>query len=111
MADHVAILDRGVLRVQCPADEFRRRVGCWVLRYEGTPPDIPAIPGLLGVNGFPGEMRVTVAGELDQADSLLRALDNVQIDRVEVGMEDAVVSYMDDRGKRRTLLQTISRHQ
>lgn len=107
VADQVAILDRGVLRVQCPADEFRRRIGCWVLRFEDSTPELPGIPGLLGVTRFPHEIRVTVAGELDQADGVLRSLPNVQVERQEVAMEDAVVNYMDDRGRRRTLLQSI----
>jgi ABC-2 type transport system ATP-binding protein len=107
VADHVAILDGGVLRVQCPADEFRRRIGAWVLRFEGAPPALPMITGLLGVRSFPGEIRINVAGDLDEADSRLRTLNNVQVERLDIGMEDAVVSYMDERGSRRSLLQTI----
>ncbi|MGZ0173788.1 MAG: hypothetical protein ACKVHE_30105 [Planctomycetales bacterium] len=104
---HVAILDRSVLRVQCPADEFRRRVGTWVLRFEGVPPELPVIPGLLGVSSFPGEVRVNVAGDLDEADSRLRTLNDVQIERLDIGMQDAVASFMDERGSRRSLLQSI----
>jgi ABC-2 type transport system ATP-binding protein len=107
VADHVAILDRGVLRVQWLADEFRRRIGSWVLRFEGSAPEIPEIPGLLGVSRFPGEIRINVVGDLDHADSRLRLLNEVHVERLDIGMDDAVVSYMDDRGRRRTLLQSI----
>ncbi len=108
VADHIAILDGGVLRVLCPAEEFRRRVASWVVRFEGKAPQLPPLTGLLGVTCLGNELRVTVANELTAAEAALRSLPGVEIKSVPVGLDEAVISYMDDQGRRRSLLQTIT---
>src|SRR5512136_2639057 len=47
VADHIAVLDHGSLRACCPLDAFRNSVRQVRLRFTGTPPPLPKIPGLL----------------------------------------------------------------
>ncbi len=78
-----------------------------MLRFEGDAPELPDIPGLLNVTAFGNEMRVTAVSENGVVEEQLRKLNGVDLQPVAVGMEDAVVSYMDERGRRRSLLHTI----
>lgn len=105
VADQIAIIDRGVLRVHCPAGELSERTAAWIVRFEGPSPELPELSGMLNLSSFPGELRVMAIGTMDENDTLLRQMKNVDVERVPVNLQDAVVSYMDERGQRRSLLQ------
>lgn len=107
VSDQIAIIDRGVLRVLCPAHQLAERTTSWVLRFEGPAPILPEISGLLNMSSFPGEIRFIAVGASDENEQRLRALPGVDVERVPVNLQDAVVSYMDDRGQRQSLFQSI----
>jgi ABC-2 type transport system ATP-binding protein len=98
VADYVGILDRSVLRAQCPLEEFRSRVKQFVLRYPGKPPELPAIRGLLHVRRSVNELRVTVANPDAETDRILRSLGAQSIEEAPIGLEDALIGYLGDRG-------------
>ena len=47
VADYVGVLDRSVLRAQCPLEAFRGRVKQFVLHFPSKPPALSPIRGLL----------------------------------------------------------------
>jgi ABC-2 type transport system ATP-binding protein len=48
VADRVGVMIDGVLRVDCPAEHFKRSVRKVVAEFDRTPPPLPECPGLLG---------------------------------------------------------------
>lgn len=107
VADRIAIIDRGVLRVICPALELPERIRAWTLRFEGPVPKLPELKGLLQIASYPGEIRVMTVGSESENEQRLRDLPNVDVNPASVSLQDAVVSYMDERGGRRSLLQSL----
>jgi ABC-2 type transport system ATP-binding protein len=108
VADHLAILDRSVLRVHCPVDEFRDRVGRWVLTFEGRSPVLPAIRGLIHSQIAGHELHVTVANPSEQSEVELRASGAASIVRAPLSLDQAVIDYLSDRHRRTSLLTTVS---
>src|SRR5207237_1027102 len=49
LADHVAILDRSVLRACCPLEVFRENVKHVRLTFAAAPPRVPEMAGVLQV--------------------------------------------------------------
>ncbi|MHC4994264.1 MAG: ABC transporter ATP-binding protein [Planctomycetota bacterium] len=94
VADRIAVLDEGVLRVNCDVEHFRQHLGQWVVRFEGDRPKIPQIPGLVGVSGFSNELKVTIANPDDTAEQALQQIPNAKVERVAMSMEDAVIGYL-----------------
>jgi ABC-2 type transport system ATP-binding protein len=97
VADHIAVLDQSVLRASCPVDVFRSHVRRFLVRYDGSPPPLPAIPGLLSTRRIPGEIRLTVANLNGQLAEIAAVPGVVSVEEVEVGLEDALISYLDNR--------------
>src|SRR6187455_1585711 len=63
VADHLAILDRSVLRACCPVETFRSHVKQFLLRYAANaapPATLPELPGLLHARRSLGELRLTI---------------------------------------------------
>ena len=94
VADHIAIIDRGIVRVHAPVDTFRESVGRFVLRFE-RPPDRPLrLPGLVHSRGFEDEVHVTVAHPDGETEAALAALGAASIERTALSLEDAVIDYL-----------------
>ena len=100
VADEIAVLDRGVLRACCKQDTFRRRVRQFTLRYAGAEPELPAITGLLQSFRTENETSLTVANMSGGEEAALRALPGVGVEEVALSLEDAVVSYVSERGEK-----------
>lgn len=100
VADYVAVLDYGVLRASCPLETFRERVRQIVLRFEGTPPELPAIPGLLQAFRATGEISLTLANYNADTENLLRSLNPQTMEDVPLSLEDAFISYLGERGEK-----------
>jgi ABC-2 type transport system ATP-binding protein len=103
VADHIAILDRSVVRVSAPVETFTRRVRQWVLTFDGTPPTLPSIPGLVEARRDGRTVRLTLANA--ESDGAVTGLGAAAIEEVPLSLEDAVVAYLGDRGERTSLLQ------
>lgn len=105
VADHIAILDGGVLRANCPLDTFRESVRQFVLHFAGEVPILPPLPGLLQSFRTPGEISLTFANFNDDLMAGLESLGAFRIEEVPLSLEDAFISYLSDRGEKSFFLQ------
>jgi ABC-2 type transport system ATP-binding protein len=102
VADHVAILDRSVLRACCSVETFGRHIAQFVLRYDGesTPPvEVPAIRGLLHARRVPGELTLTIANADDAVQRIVRSLGAGAVEESPVSFSEAMVGYLGDHGE------------
>jgi len=104
VADYVAVLDDSVLRACCPLEAFRNSVQQVRLRFPGTPPPLPHIPGLLQAFRAEGELRLTCVHYNGTTERALRALSPAEMERVPISLEDAFISYLGERGEKSFIL-------
>jgi ABC-2 type transport system ATP-binding protein len=108
VADYIAVFDRSVLRACCPLAAFQDRVQQMRLRFAGTPPALPKIPGLLQAIRTEGELRVTcLRSGGGEAERILRALGPVQMETVPLGLEDAFINYLSERGEKTFIMSEL----
>ncbi len=100
VADRIVVLDGGVLRADCTVETFRDRLRHYVLKFKGTPPSTPGIPGLLESFRTDHELALTVANASPETEALLAALGPESLEPVEMTLEDAFVSYVGERGEK-----------
>ncbi len=101
VADRVGILVDGVLRVDCPADEFRSAVRRVVLEFGHPPPPLPPLEGLLGEQQVGNRRELVFVGFGPAQRAALEALGPRRLEVVELNLEDAFIEYT--RGPRRPL--------
>jgi ABC-2 type transport system ATP-binding protein len=114
VADHIAILDRSVLRACCSVETFRSRVRRFVLRYgpgAAPPADLSPLPGLLHAQRAPGQLQLTVASADGGIEEKLRALGAAFIEEAPVSFSDAMTGYLGDRGESGFFLHDADRHE
>jgi ABC-2 type transport system ATP-binding protein len=99
VADRVAILDRGVLRVNAPLDEVKRRVRRWHARFEGEAPEPPALPGLVRARRQRDELVLTVVDGDDKVEAACRGLGARAVEPEPLALEDLFVDYTATRGE------------
>jgi ABC-2 type transport system ATP-binding protein len=101
VADRVGIMVDGVLRVDCPADHFKRAVRKIVVEFDREPPPLPHLPGLLSdwLVGMRRELVFVGFGPPQRA--AIEALSPKNVTTVEMNLEDAFIEYT--RGPRRSL--------
>jgi ABC-2 type transport system ATP-binding protein len=104
VADHIAVLDHSVLRAACPLETFRNSIHQVRLRFSGTPPPLPKLPGLLQAARSEGELRVTCVGYNGATEAALRALAPTQMEPVPLSLEEAFITYLGDRGEKSFIL-------
>jgi ABC-2 type transport system ATP-binding protein len=104
VADYLAVLDDSVLRACCPLESFRNSVQEVQLRFDGTPPKLPPIPGLLQAFRTEHELRVTCVHYNGETEQALRALAPAALETVPLGLEDAFISYLGERGEKTFIL-------
>jgi len=104
VADYIAVLDRSVLRVCCSLETFRNSVRQVRLRFSGTPPPVPKIPGLIQAFRAEGELRLTCVHYNSTTEQALRALGPAQMEPVPLNLEDAFISYLGERGEKSFIL-------
>ncbi len=100
VADRIVVLDGGVLRADCTVETFRDRLRHYVLKFRGTPPPAPTVPGLLESFRTDHELALTIANASAETESLLAALQPESLEPVEMTLEDAFVSYVGERGEK-----------
>jgi ABC-2 type transport system ATP-binding protein len=107
VADHIAILDRSILRAQAPLDYFRDHLAQYLLHFSTTPPAVPALPGLLNSAQDQNDLTLTFANPSPALRSQLEALKPVSIETLPVNLEEALIGYMGDKARSQSLLQSI----
>jgi ABC-2 type transport system ATP-binding protein len=107
VADYLAVLDTSVLRACCPLESFRRSVREVQLRFSGRPPRVPVIPGLLQAYRTENELRITCVHYDDETERSLRALAPLELEAVPLGLEDAFIRYLGERGEKTFLLADL----
>lgn len=105
VADHIAIMDRSVLRVCCPLETFRDRIKRLRLTFAGQPPRSPAIPGLLECVREGQSLRILLT---DAGLASIEMLSPISVEELPVSLEEAVVAYLRDRQVASSLLQELS---
>ena len=100
VADRIVVLDGGVLRADCTVETFRDRLRHYVLKFRGTPPPAPSLPGLLESFRTDHELALTIANASTETEALLAALQPESLEPVEMTLEDAFVSYVGERGEK-----------
>ena len=104
VADYLAVLDYSVLRACCPLESFRNSVQEVQLQFAGAPPKLPPIPGLLQAFRTEHELRVTCVHYNGETERALRALAPVAMETLPLGLEDAFISYLGERGEKTFIL-------
>jgi ABC-2 type transport system ATP-binding protein len=105
VADHIAILDRSVLRVSCTVEIFRSRVKRQILDFAGEAPPAPKIPGLLEARREGNQLRLTLANFGPDTERAIAMLGPSAVNESPLTLEDAVIAYLGDRTKQMSLLQ------
>ena len=104
VADQIAVLDFSVLRACCPLETFRTSVQEVQLRFAGAPPPLPEIPGLLQAFRTERELRVTCIHYNAETERALRKLNPLSLEILPMGLEDAFISYLGERGEKSFIL-------
>lgn len=108
VADRIAVLDGSLLRADCALETFRSQVRQFVLTFPGTPPTtLPPLPGLLQTFRAGREVTLTLASYDDSTERQLAALGAERVEAVPLGLEDAFVSYLSDRGEKSYFLEDM----
>ena len=107
VADYVAVFDRSILRACCPLEKFQEGIRQVRLRFPGTPPALPAIPGLLQSIRTDNELRVTCAHYNGETEKILRTLSPATMESMPLGLEDAFISYLGERGEKTFILSEM----
>lgn len=110
VADYVAVLDYSILRACCPLETFRDSVQEVKLRFAGAPPPLPDIPGLLQAFRTERELRVTCVHYSDATADALRRLSPEAMELQPLGLEDAFITYLGERGEKSFILAETEAH-
>ena len=104
VADYLAVVDYSVLRACCPLEKFRNSIHEVQMRFDGAPPKLPSIPGLLQAFRTEHELRVTFVNYNEATEQALRALGPMSLETVALGLEDAFIRYLGERGEKSFIL-------
>jgi len=105
VADWIAVLDRGVLRACCTMATFQRRITRFVLAWDETPPpNTPKLPGLIHAFRAGRELQLTIANADEDVRAAIGSLGASSVDEVPIGLEEAFIDYLGDRGEKNLLL-------
>ncbi len=107
VADHVAVLDRSVLRACGSIDTVRAGVRQFALRFDASasmPRELPSIRGLLHVRRTPSQLLVVVASPDDTTVRALHSLGAGRVDEIPVSFNDAMIGYLGARGEQEAFL-------
>ena len=98
VADHIAILDKGVLRVHSSIDEFRSRVSRWILEFAETPREIPKVNGLVYSRIIDKQIHLTIANANAETEAKLSESGAIGIKQTPLSLDQAVIDYLTERG-------------
>jgi ABC-2 type transport system ATP-binding protein len=106
VADDIAVIQDGKLRARCSIEEFSSRIRTYVLRFKERPPSLPDRPWLLQSFRTDHELSITVANPGEESRLFMEKLGAESLEETEVGLEDAFISYVGERGEKTFFLQT-----
>jgi ABC-2 type transport system ATP-binding protein len=105
VADHIAVLDRGLLRACCSVEVFRERVRQIVVRFAGPPPQqLSGLPGLLQTERIENEVSLVVANATEATHRQLDAMGAVAVEEQPINLQEALIAYFGRRGEKCSLL-------
>ncbi len=108
VADWIAVLDRGVLRACCKMTTFRGRISRFVLAWDGSPPPAtPTLRGLVHVFRAGQELQMTIANADADVRAAIETLGATRVVEVPIGLEEAFIDYLGDRGEKNLLLPDL----
>lgn len=107
VADRIAVMKEGVLKAHGTIEELRGWVRQYVLRFEGKPPAAPDRPWLLHSIRTDRELAVTAAGPAQTIRTELSTLGARELEEVPLGLEDAFISFVGDRGEKTFFLDNL----
>jgi ABC-2 type transport system ATP-binding protein len=100
VADRIGVMVDGVLRVDCPTEQFKQSIRKVVAHFDGLPPAWPACEGVVGSRAVGRQLELVVVGFNDRHREALQSLKPAPraIEVVELNLEDAFIEYT--RGSR-----------
>jgi ABC-2 type transport system ATP-binding protein len=101
VADRIGILVDGVLRVDCPTEQFTGRVRKIVVEFPGDPPKFPGCEGLVNAWEVGRRLELVVVDFGAEQRRVIESLSPLIWDVVELNLEDAFVDFT--RGSKRSL--------
>jgi len=101
VADRIVILVDGVLRGDCPPAHFKESVRKVVLDFEGEPPELPSIRGLVNRRQVGHKLELVVVGFGEAHRQLFASSQPRGMEVIDFNLEDAFIEYT--RGPRRSL--------
>ncbi len=103
VADRIGVMVDGVLRVDCPTDEFKQSIRRVVLSFDSLPPVFSGCDGLVASHVEERRLELVIVGFGDVHQALFAAMTPVpkNIEVVELNLEDAFIEYT--RGSRRAI--------
>jgi ABC-2 type transport system ATP-binding protein len=107
VADRIAVLDHNVLKACCSIETFRQQVRQVVLRFEGEPPPPPEVPGLLHSVRLGNELKLTLVNANGEVDEAMRQVGASSIEPVPLGLEEAFLAYLSDRGEKTSFFEKV----
>ena len=93
VADRVAILADGVLRVDAPLEVVKERIRRVHAFFDGDAPPVPGIEGLVRGVKRRNEWVLTVAAAVGPAESAARSLGARAVESEGLGLEDLFIDY------------------
>ncbi len=93
VADRVAILDRGVLRVNAPLDVVKDRIGRYRALFDQDAPAAPELPGLVRARRRRNELVLTVVDGGGAVPEACTKLGATTVEREPMSLEDLFVDY------------------
>jgi len=107
VADRIAVLEDGHLRACCSLDRFREQIRRFVLHFDTIPPELPKIPGLLQSVRTEREIALTMANHEQEVEAAIQGLGAKHVEPVDIDLEEAFISYIGNRGRSSSFLQSI----
>ncbi len=101
VADRIGILVDGVLRVDCPTEQFKQTVRKIVLGFTAVPPEFPACQGLVSSRAVGTDLELIIVDYRDEHQQLAESLEPRSIEVVDLNLEEAFIEYT--RGPQRRL--------
>jgi ABC-2 type transport system ATP-binding protein len=101
VADRVGVMVDGVLRVDCPAEHFKRSVRKVVAEFGREPPELAPCAGLLSDWRVDTRRELVFVGFGPSQQAAVEALGPRRVEVAELNLEDAFIEYT--RGPRRSL--------
>ena len=98
VADRVALLENGVLRINASLETIKRRIRRYRAVFEGAAPEPPEIPGLVRARRRRNELVLTVVDGNGSVAETCTRLGARAVEQEGLGLEDLFIEYTADAG-------------